>query len=117
MTRRTYVLDLLVVLLFALAGRASHDRGVDPLGVLETGWPFLVGTAVGWIAAAFVPRPMRSWWLEGIVVAVSALVVGMLLRWSMGEGTALPFVLVATGVLVVGLVGWRAVEAALARRA
>jgi hypothetical protein len=40
----------------------------------------------------------------------------MLLRWLTGEGTAAPFVLVATGVLVAGLVGWRAVEALVAAR-
>lgn len=108
-----FVLDPLVVLLFALVGRSSHDLGLGPLGVLATGWPFLVGMAVGWIAAPFVPRPLRSWWLEGLVIAICALVVGMLLRWGTGEGTALPFVLVATGVLVLGLVGWRAVAAAV----
>lgn len=116
MTRTSYVVDTLIVLLFAVAGRASHELGLGPLGVLATGWPFLVGMAVGWIAAAFVPRPLRSWWLDGLVVAVCALVVGMLLRWGTGEGSATPFVLVATGVLVVGLVGWRAVAAALTRR-
>lgn len=112
-----FVLDVVVVLLFALAGRASHDLAGGVLGVLSTAWPFLVGLAAGWVAVARQPAGRRVWWLDGLVVAVSALVIGMLLRLSTGEGTALPFVLVATGVLVVGLVGWRAVAAALARRA
>jgi hypothetical protein len=51
------------------------------------------------------------------VIALSTLVMGMLLRLTSGDGAALPFVLVATGVLTTGLVGWRAVHAAvLARR-
>jgi hypothetical protein len=115
-TKPAYYLDLLVVLVFAAAGRASHDLSGDVVGVLQTAWPFLVGTALGWAGVAFVPRPLRSWWVDGLVVALSALVVGMLLRWATGEGTALPFVLVASGALVGGLVGWRAVAALLARR-
>ncbi len=116
MTKPAYFLDLFVVLVFAAAGRASHDLGGDVLGVLATAWPFLVGMALGWVGAVFVPRPLRSWWLDGLVVALSSLLVGMLLRYATGEGTALPFVLVATGVLVAGIVGWRAVAALVGRR-
>ncbi|GGK75421.1 DUF3054 domain-containing protein [Ornithinimicrobium pekingense] len=116
MTKPAVFLDLFVVLVFAAAGRASHDLSGDVLGVLATAWPFLVGMALGWAGAALLPAPVRRWWLDGFVVSLSALVVGMLLRWATGEGTALPFVIVATGILVGGLVGWRAVAAVVARR-
>ena len=114
MSKHAYFLDLLVVLLFAAAGRASHDLSGDVLGVLQTAWPFLVGMAVGWLAV--LRQAHHRWWLDGLVVALSALVVGMLLRLATGEGTALPFVLVAALVLLGGLLGWRAVEALLVRR-
>jgi hypothetical protein len=39
----------------------------------------------------------------------------MLLRWTSGQGVALPFIIVASVALFVGLVGWRLV-AALVRR-
>ena len=110
-TKPAFFLDLFVVLVFAAAGRASHDLSGDVLGVLATAWPFLVGMGLGWSGAALLPGALRRWWVDGLVVALSSLVVGMLLRWATGEGTALPFVLVATGLLVGGLVGWRAVAA------
>jgi hypothetical protein len=116
MTKAAFFLDLLVVLVFAAAGRASHDLSDDVLGVLATAWPFLVGLVVGWVAVLRRPARWASWWLDGLVVAASTLVIGMLLRSVSGGGTALPFVLVATGTLVAGLVGWRALAALLARR-
>ncbi len=115
MTKPAFFLDLLVVLLFAAAGRASHDLGDDVLGVLGTAWPFLVGLVVGWVAV-LRQRGRGPWWLDGLVVAVCTLVVGMLLRSVSGGGTAWAFVLVATGTLVAGLVGWRAVAALVASR-
>ena len=116
-SKAAYFLDLAVVLLFAAAGRASHELSDDVLGVLDTAWPFLVGMAIGWVVVALLPGRVHSWWVDGLLVALCALVVGMLGRQLTGEGTALPFVLVATGVLLAGLVGWRAVAAAVARRA
>lgn len=115
MTKHAFGLDLLVVVVFAVLGRASHDLELGPVGILMTAWPFVFGTAVGWLCLLRVPRGVRQWWLDGVVVAFCALVLGMLLRWLTGEGTATPFVLVATGVLLVGLLGWRAVEALVVR--
>ncbi|QFG70218.1 DUF3054 domain-containing protein [Ornithinimicrobium pratense] len=109
-------LDVLVVLVFATLGRASHDLELGPVGVLTTAWPFLVGTVVGWLCLLRNTPAMRRWWVDGLIVATCALVIGMLLRWITGEGTAAPFVLVATGVLLAGLLGWRAVEALILRR-
>ena len=45
----------------------------------------------------------------GAVVLVCTVVVGMLLRRVLGEGTAVSFVVVATSVLAVLLLGWRLV--------
>lgn len=116
MGKHTWFLDLFVVLVFAAAGRASHDLSSGVLGVLQTAWPFLVGLALGWAGALAVLAPLRRWWVDGLVVAAATLSVGLLLRWLTGEGTATPFVLVATSVLSAGLLGWRAVEAVLTAR-
>ena len=111
MRKHAFFLDLAVVLVFASAGRTSHDLSSGVLGVLETAWPFLVGLAVGWLAVLRQPAERRYWVLDGSVITICTLVLGMLLRQVNGDGTAPAFVLVATGTLVLGLVGWRAVEA------
>lgn len=108
--------DLVLVIVFAAVGRASHDEGNPVVGALTTAWPFLVGTAVGWLVVRML---RRSWPLgvgPGITVWFATLVFGMLLRRVTGQGTAASFVVVAAVVLAVFLLGWRAL-AALGRRA
>lgn len=103
------VVDALLVVAFAATGRASHDSDVLS-GLAGTAWPFLTGLAVGWLMtrAWRAPlAPVRS----GIPIWLWTLVIGMLLRAASGQGTALPFVLVAAGVLFALLVGWRAIVA------
>ena len=108
--------DVAAVLVFAAIGRASHDEASPIVGALQTAWPFLAGTVVGW---AVVRGLRRSWPLEvgpGITVWFATLVFGMLLRRVTGEGTALPFVIVAALVLAAFLLGWRALVAWRSRR-
>jgi hypothetical protein len=112
-----FALDVLLVLVFAAVGRASHDEANPLVGALVTAWPFLVGTAVGW---AVVRLLRKAWPLEvgpGITVWFATVLIGMVLRQSTGQGTAVSFVLVAALVLALFLVGWRALVTLLGRRA
>ncbi|POX67534.1 DUF3054 domain-containing protein [Microbacterium sp. Ru50] len=100
-----FLLDVILVVAFAATGRASHDSDVLA-GLWQTSWPFLAGLLVAWVAVrgwrsptAIVPT--------GLVIWVVTVVGGMLLRAASGQGTALPFVIVATLTLLVLLVGWR----------
>ncbi|GAA1420105.1 DUF3054 domain-containing protein [Agrococcus citreus] len=110
-------LDAVLVVGFAAVGRASHESGVlgeGGMGLITTAWPFLVALAVGWI---FSPgwhaplAPLRT----GVPVWAVTVIGGMLLRAVSGQGTAVPFVVVATLTLLALLVGWRLL-ATLARR-
>jgi len=105
--------DLAWVVLFATVGRRNHAEGVSVSGVVETAWPFLVGTVAGWLGSRGWRRP-TALVPTGIAVWVCTIAVGMLLRKATSEGTAMSFVAVATLFMAVGLLGWRAV---LARRA
>ena len=97
------------IVLFAALGRRSHAEGLDVVGVLRTAVPFVAGAAAGWLVASLtldaVPRALAF----GAVVVVCTVVVGMLLRRVIGDGTAVSFVIVATTVLSVLLLGWRLV--------
>ncbi|WP_137723873.1 DUF3054 domain-containing protein [Prescottella subtropica] len=113
------VVDVLLVLAFAAAGRRSHQEGVDAAGLLTTAWPFLTGAAVGWVATLLLHRGKFDARLvvpTGVLVWVCALVVGMGLRVVSGQGTAFSFVLVAASVLALFLIGWRALFRVAARQ-
>jgi hypothetical protein len=103
------VLDVVFVVLFAAVGRRSHAEGLDVGGILRTALPFLVGTAAGWLLASVTldtgPRSLAF----GAVVVACTVVLGMVFRRVAGEGTAWSFVVVATVVLTVLLLGWRVV--------
>ncbi len=112
-------LDVVLVLVFAAVGRASHwghlplagEEAGPVVGVLLTAWPFLVGVAAGWALVRARSGRWPLWLGAGIPVVACAVVVGMLLRVATGAGTTDSFVLVATTVLAVLLLGWRALAA------
>lgn len=107
------LLDVLAILVFAAFGRRSHEGDDGVLAVLDIAWPFLVGAAVGHLLLTIVPA-LRRWSpvtvAAGAVVWPVTVVLGMVLRRVTGDGTAWSFVLVATGVLGVAMVGWRAIR-------
>lgn len=109
-----YLLDGLVVVAFAAAGRSSHDEGLSPAGIADTAWPFLAALVAGWLLVALWGRPPTSFRAWGVLWPVTV-AGGMLLRWLTGDGTALPFVLVATTVLGAGLLAVRVVLSAVVR--
>lgn len=92
------VVDLLLVGVFAVIGRLSHYGTLTAGGWWTTAWPFLVGTLLAWAALAATRRHPAAIG-SGVVVWVGALVGGMVLRHLSGQGTATPFVVVATLVL------------------
>lgn len=107
--------DVVCVLVFCTIGRRSHAEGITVAGVAETAWPFLAGTAIGWLAVRGWRRP-ASLTPTGLVVWLSTVAIGMLLRKATSQGTAVSFVVVASIVTAILLLGWRAAAAALARR-
>lgn len=99
-------IDAALVLVFVLIGRTSHNEGL--LGTLQTLSPFVGGLLLGWIIMRAWRSPRRIVW-TGIGIWVATVAGGMLLRWVGGQGVALSFVIVATLVLGVFLLGWRGI--------
>jgi peptidoglycan/LPS O-acetylase OafA/YrhL len=108
------VVDVLLIVVFALVGRSSHGEADSALGLATTAWPFLVGWAVGYVVTRAWARPLRLW-PTGVVVWLLTVAGGMALRVASGQGDVagdpLPvsFVVVATIVLGVFLLGWRGI--------
>ncbi len=111
-------LDAGVIVLFSAIGRRSHDEGGlgdNGLGLATTAWPFLAGAAVGWVIARGWTGPCDAK-RTGAIVWASTLVGGMLLRAATGQGVQTSFVIVAGAFLGAGLVGWRLISGAVAKR-
>ncbi|MDT7755060.1 MAG: hypothetical protein QOH27_958 [Mycobacterium sp.] len=109
------LIDVACVVVFCTIGRRSHAEGITLGGVAETAWPFLTGTAVGWLATRAWRRP-TALTPTGLGVWIGTVVVGMMLRKLTSQGTALSFVVVASVVTAILLLGWRGVAAVRTRR-
>lgn len=102
-------LDLLSIVGFVALGRRSHDEGSAISGTLEVAAPFVIAAALAWVGVRVWRRPFAVW-ETGVPVWVITVVTGLLLRnLVFDRGTALPFVIVATGMLGLLMLGWRAV--------
>ncbi|BBZ10890.1 DUF3054 domain-containing protein [Mycobacterium branderi] len=113
---RWLAVDVVCVLVFCGVGRRSHDEGLNLTGVATTAWPFLIGTILGWALSRGWRRPTAVV-PTGVVVWISTVVVGMLLRKASSAGVAASFVVVASTVTALLLLGWRAAVLAGSRRA
>jgi len=100
------VVDAVCVLVFCAVGRRSHAEGLTVAGLAETAWPFLSGTAVGWLVSRGWRRP-TSLTPTGVAVWLGTVAVGMLLRKLSGQGVAVSFITVASLVTALLLLGWR----------
>jgi hypothetical protein len=101
--------------LFVAIGRREHEQDSAIAGLVETAAPFLIALALAWLVLRVWKRPAA--WQTGVGVWAIVVVVGMLLRnLVFDNGTATPFIVVATLFLGLFLVGWRLVLAAIDRR-
>jgi hypothetical protein len=100
------VLDALFVLLFVVIGRRSHGETLALSGIWTTYWPFLTALVLGWMVALAWREPTRVQW-PGVPVWLVTVAGGMALRAVSMQGVALSFVIVATVVLGIFLLGWR----------
>ena len=107
--------DVVAVLVFCAVGRRSHDEGLDVTGIAVTAWPFLTGTVVGWLVSRGWRRPTAVA-PTGVVVWLSTVVIGVLLRKATSAGVAASFVVVATTVTALLLLGWRVAAGLTLRR-
>ena len=104
--------DIVGIVLFCAIGRRSHAEGLTVAGVAETAWPFLAGTAIGWLMSRGWQRPIALV-PTGVVVWMCTVAVGMLLRAATSAGVSGSFVVVASAATAVVLLGWRVAVAAV----
>lgn len=97
-------LDVVLVVVFAIAGRASHAESLTVTGVAGTAWPFVVACLFAWVSVTTLMRvPWHLVWPAGVTVWVVTVAGGLVLRVITGDTAAVPFIVVATLVLAVFL--------------
>ncbi len=112
---RAGLADLLVTLVFAVVGRASHHEAFSVAGLAITWWPFAIGAAAGWLICYRLRIRVGSIG-GGLITTALAVVLGMLLRLLSGQGVQVSFVIVTSIILIIGMVGWRLVSTIVVRR-
>ncbi len=101
-----FMLDVVCIVIFVIIGRRNHDESTDAVGTLRTAAPFLIALLGAWVGAKAwrAPRALAT----GVVLWIVTVIVGLgVRRFVFGDGTATPFVIVATLVLGLLLVGTR----------
>jgi uncharacterized membrane protein (Fun14 family) len=107
--------DVVAVIVFVVAGRATHGIEDTVSGIVHTASPFLIALALGWMVTRAWRDPASL--KVGAGVLATTVIVGMLLRrFVFDDGTQLSFVLVATAFLALFLLGWRVAEGYASRR-
>jgi hypothetical protein len=100
--------DLLVLVVFVLVGRRSHDEGSGVEGFLRVWWPFAVALVVATVASGTWRAPLE--WRRAIVTWLVTVALGMTLRIAVQGRDFKPTVVIVTTVFVgAGMLGWRGV--------
>ena len=101
-----FLLDVICVVIFVIVGRRNHGESTDSSDTVRTAAPFLISLVGAWIGARAwrAPRALAT----GVVLWVVTAAVGLgMRRLVFGDGIATPFIVVATIVLGLLLVGTR----------
>ncbi len=111
-TTLALALDIFSVLLFVAVGRRNHNESAGISGVVEVALPFLIALVCSWVVSRAWQKPDAT--KNGVVIWLITVVLGLVLRnLIFDRGTATPFVIVATVVLGVLLVGRRLIMRAI----
>jgi len=101
-----FLLDVVCIMLFVIIGRRNHGETTDTVGTLRTALPFLIALCGAWVGARAWRAPRSL--VTGVILWIATVAVGLgIRRFAFGDGTATPFVIVATLVIGLLLVGSR----------
>lgn len=107
-----FAIDVLAVLVFAILARAAHG-GLEIAHILDTWWPFTIGTILGW-ALQRGKNPLTLSY--GITVWICTAVAGLTF-WALRHG-AIPhwsFIIVAVMMAGILILGWRSIVTLISR--
>ncbi len=109
------IVDLVLVTGFGIVGHWTHGGDMSLVGIAETSWPFLAGLAAAWLLTCAWQQPLSPL-RTGVGLWAATILIGMMIRAFLGDGTAGAFIIVAGLLNFATLVGWRVVATAVAGR-
>lgn len=109
------VADIILVIAFAAVGFYTHAQVLTVDGVVQTSWPFLVGLGCAWILSVAWTAPLAPM-RTGVAIWSTTILLGMIIRFAVGAGIAGPFIIVASALNFLTLVGWRVIARAVGGR-
>lgn len=103
---KTLVIDLILVFVFAILARLAHG-GISLSAILNTFWPFAIGTVVGTGIAAALRRDSHHL-STGIIIWIATAVTGLGI-WGIRhqEIPHISFIIVASIMSGLLLLSWR----------
>lgn len=112
--------DIVAIAAFALFARIAHQTDDMPLnfaGWLSTLWPFLLGVALAWVVIATAKWDGTRLVPAGVCAWLTTVVVGLGI-WTVrnGEFPHWSFILVATTMSALLMLGWRVIAGVVGRR-
>ncbi|HHU11118.1 MAG TPA: DUF3054 domain-containing protein [Intrasporangiaceae bacterium] len=114
-------LDILLVIVFVLIGRRSHEHAFAMPDLILALIPWLVGLVAGWGLIRWRSGAWPDRVTHAVTLAIVTVAVTMILRPLMGQSVGdgftglLSFVGVALAFLLLFLLGWRIIVAFIAR--
>lgn len=105
--------DIIAIFVFAVLARMAHG-GLGVAEVLNTWWPFALGVLIGWM---LIRGKDAATVKQGVTVWLSAAVAGLAI-WGIRhqEFPHWSFILVASIMSALLLLGWRAVAAKFSKK-
>ncbi|WP_181273731.1 DUF3054 domain-containing protein [Brevibacterium oceani] len=112
------LVDLILVVLFTIVGHYTHSHNFELQGLLTTAWPFCAALVIAWLLTAVWDRPIAPLATGTGVWAITVL-IGLVIRGITGAGgepgtVPVSFMIVATTLNLITLVGWRIIATAVA---
>ncbi|WP_166971764.1 DUF3054 domain-containing protein [Brevibacterium atlanticum] len=111
------IVDLILVVLFTIVGHYTHSHNFEPQGLMITAWPFVAALVIAWMLSAVWDRPISPLATGAGVWAITVL-IGLVIRGIIGAGgepgmVPVSFMIVATTLNLITLVGWRIIATAV----
>ncbi|GAA2549091.1 hypothetical protein HD598_000603 [Neomicrococcus aestuarii] len=112
-----YLVDVVLIVVFTMLGRQTHEHGLSILGIAQTAAPFLLAYFLISVVARFAwPRRVGGIWPDAVLTWLVTAGLGLVFRVLFGATAAPAFQIVTFVTLGLFLVAHAAIRALISRK-